>query len=394
MNHFTHLQDFIRNTENWKDVIHHKPYCVRISPCPFNNRWNLLMYNMHHCDFSLDVVRECRGTVVDDDGNIICAPYTKFFNFDDEHADAIDWQSAIVREKIDGVLIKMFKHEGKAYWVSNGGWDICHIDLTGTPFNNAEEMLNSLLDAVDRQWIDRIPDGYTLMFEMVSPFSRIICFYNETKLWFHGIRDNNGDEMTPEAAKEQFGIPFDVPRQYPFHSLEEVQAAIGSWQSYSQEGVVACDKDFKRLKIKCEDYINKKFGNDANSLRQLWHIWADGSFDDLPEGEQRWRVMLMKNVVDDQQYRFEQIWNAANRLLTECGNDYKQCACKISESEESPLRKNLLYTAARNTKDDFLQTVETNLKQNYGHFLNIMAECGANLTTILSRKYESGHLNY
>ena len=22
------------------------------------------MYNMHHCDFSLDVVRECRGTVV------------------------------------------------------------------------------------------------------------------------------------------------------------------------------------------------------------------------------------------------------------------------------------------------------------------------------------------
>ncbi|MBP5666616.1 MAG: hypothetical protein J6X32_00530, partial [Salinivirgaceae bacterium] len=133
---------------------------------------------------------------------------------------------------------------------------------------------------------------------------------------------------------------------------------------------------------------------DANSLRQLWHIWADGSFDDLPEGEQRWRVMLMKDVIDNQQYRFEQIWNAANRLLTECGNDYKQCACKISESEEPPLRKNLLYTAARNTKDDFLQTIETNLKQNYGHFLNIMAECGANLTPVLSRKYESANLNY
>ena len=388
MNHFTHLQEFIRTNENWKDVIHHKPYCVRISPCPFNDKWNLLMYNMHHCDFSLDVVRECRGTVVDDDGNIICAPYTKFFNHDDQFADTIDWQSAIVREKIDGVLIKMFKHDGRAYWLSNGGWDIWHIDLTGTPFNNAEEMLNSLLDAADRQWIDRIPDGYTLMFEMVSPFSRIICFYNETKLWFHGIRDNNGDEMTPEAAKERFGIPFDIPRQYPFHSLEEVQAAIGSWQSYSQEGVVACDKDFKRLKIKCEDYINKKFGNDANSLRQLWRIWADGCFDDLPEGELRWRVMLMKDVIDNQQYRFEQIWNAANRLLTECGNDYKLCACKICESEESPLFKNLLYTAARNTKDDFLQAAETDLKQNYGHFLSIMAECGANLTPILAGNYE------
>ena len=387
MNHFTHLQEFIRTTENWKEVIHHRPYCVRISPCPFNDRWNLLMYNMHHCDFSLDVVRECRGTVVDDDGNIICAPYTKFFNFDDEHADAIDWQSAIVREKIDGVLIKMFKHEGKAYWVSNGGWDIWHIDLAGSPFDNAKTMLDTLLEAAGIGWTDSIPDGYTLMFEMVSPYSRIICFYEEPKLWFHGIRDSEGNEMTPEAAKEQFGIPFDIPQQYPFHSLEEVQAAISTWHSYAHEGVVVCDKNFKRLKIKCEDYLKKKFCNDANTLRQFWRIWSDGSFDDLPEGETRWRVSLIADAANRAIDLMSTLWTRANRLLDAGSHDFATYARQITSDDSSSFHQHLFLSAAKLSQDDFLAAVDADIKQVYVHFVNLMNECGIDLTGVIAQKY-------
>ena len=388
MNHFTHLQEFIRTTDNWKDVIHHRPYCVRISPCPFNSRWNLLMYNMHHCDFGLDVVRECRGTVVDDDGNIICAPYTKFFNFDDEHADTIDWESAIVREKIDGVLIKMFKYEGKAYWVSNGGWDIWHIDLSGSPYDNAKTMLDTLLNTAGTDWTERIPDGYTLLFEMVSPYSRIICFYEEPKLWFHGIRDNEGNEMMPEAAKELFGIPFDIPQQYPFHSLEEVQAAISSWHSYAQEGVVVCDKNFKRLKIKCEDYLKKKFCNDANTLRQFWRIWADGSFDDLPSGETQWRVSLLAEAANRAIDLMSTLWTNANRLLDACNRDFGTYARQITSDDSSSFHQHLFLSAAKQPLDDFVAAVDADIKQVYAHFVNLMNECGIDMTDVIARKYE------
>ena len=281
----------------------------------------------------------------------------------------------------------MFKYGGKAYWLSNGGWDIWHIDLAGSPYDNAATMLDTLLNAAGTSWTDHIPDGYTLMFEMVSPYSRIICFYEEPKLWFHGIRNSQGDELMPEAAKEQFGIPFDIPSQYPFHSLAEVQAALGSWHSYSQEGVVVCDKNLKRLKIKCDDYLKKKFCNDANTLRQFWRIWADGSFDDLPAGETQWRVSLIAEAANRAIDLMSTLWTNANRLLDACNHDFGKYARQITSDDTTTFHQHLFLSAAKQPLDVFLTSVDADIKQVYAHFVNLMSECGIDLTNVIAQNY-------
>ena len=87
----------------------------------------MLVYNLFESDLDNKVVKECRGTVVEvlDDGtvNVVCAPFTKFFDINDVHADKINWDSKKLKceSKIDGQLIKMFKYKGRDYWVTNGG---------------------------------------------------------------------------------------------------------------------------------------------------------------------------------------------------------------------------------------------------------------------------------
>ena len=193
--------------------------------------------------------------------------------------------------------------------------------------------------------------------------------------------------MTPEAAKEQFGIPFDIPQQYPFHSLEEVQAAISTWHSYAQEGVVVCDKNFKRLKIKCEDYLKKKFCNDANTLRQFWRIWSDGSFDDLPEGETRWRVSLIADAANRAIDLMSTLWTRANRLLDACNHDFATYARQITSDDSSSFHQHLFLSAAKLSQDDFLTAVDADIKQVYVHFVNLMNECGIDLTGVIAQKY-------
>jgi tRNA splicing ligase len=53
------------------------------------------------------VVQECRGLILDESANwrIVAFPYTKFFNYGEEHAASIDWSTACVQEKLDGSLM-------------------------------------------------------------------------------------------------------------------------------------------------------------------------------------------------------------------------------------------------------------------------------------------------
>lgn len=54
-------------------------------------------------------------------------PYKKFFNFGEDCAATIDWNTAKVQEKIDGSLISL-------YWYD----DSWHISSTGCPAGDAK----------------------------------------------------------------------------------------------------------------------------------------------------------------------------------------------------------------------------------------------------------------
>ena len=53
-------------------------------------------------DFSDPIVCEARGIIIDlDEMDVVCRPFDKFFNVQEQYAAEIDWDTARVLEKID-----------------------------------------------------------------------------------------------------------------------------------------------------------------------------------------------------------------------------------------------------------------------------------------------------
>lgn len=101
MKNFEELEEFIKkNLKNnaWVDKLKKKPYNLQAVK-QFENHptWWILVYNLFDSDLNNKIVKQCRGTVVEvlPDGtvNVICAPYLKFFDINDPHADKINWDS-------------------------------------------------------------------------------------------------------------------------------------------------------------------------------------------------------------------------------------------------------------------------------------------------------------
>ena len=82
-NSYKILSDFIVKNKDWKEKL--KPYMKSFNRVEFNDDWLVLMY----CLFDIpedptlfELIKRCRGTVVNvKTGEVICAPFLKFWNF-------------------------------------------------------------------------------------------------------------------------------------------------------------------------------------------------------------------------------------------------------------------------------------------------------------------------
>lgn len=309
MKNFEELVDFIKkHPKNYEELLKKPPYNLKsITTFPNNPNWKMFNYNLIESDLNDKIVKQCRGTVVEvlDDGtvNVICAPYIKFFDINDGHADTINWDSSLLKceEKVDGQLIKMFKYKGQDFWVTNGGVGLyTPIDYETEDVHNYQELMTKALtkDApgatvwdADKNffsckmpWVDKVPDTWTLMFELTSPQNKIICEYEETKLWFHGARDADGVEHSPEEVKKMFDLPYDIPKRYNLSNREDILAALEKFSGKSQEGFVVVDEaNWSRVKMKCPSYLALKYIRDHDTPEGIWRLCITESHDDFPE---------------------------------------------------------------------------------------------------------------
>jgi len=203
---------------------------------------------------------------ISEDGTVkpYLMPFFKFSNYGENGADPIDWNGTLyVRDKLDGSLLKLLKEPyGTDLWTTNGSFDI-HVEVPELiPAENNENLPPPYTFAGLRDYalrgheeeIKRLPAGWTFMFELTSPYNRIIVPYRETKLFLLGCRDPQGLEHTPEWAAENFGITFATPQIFSFKSIDEVIAYCQAVDTDDREGVVIQDAYFNRIKVKTEHY--------------------------------------------------------------------------------------------------------------------------------------------
>lgn len=245
------LTEFMKNNENWEQILRKAPYCLKIKR---DDGYILLRYDQTASDFSEEMVREARGIIVREDTlEVVCFPFVKFFNVDEPYADEIDWSTAQVQEKMDGSLIKVWCDKDK-YGIPT--WHIstnsmidafgAKIDSNITKYKTYGELFMS---AFDNSYLTQMNRNYTYMFELVSPYNKVIVSYPITDIYHIGTRNNKtGNELNLDIGIKK-------PKVFDLKTEQEVKNAANALP-FDEEGYVVVDANYNRVKIKSPAYVN------------------------------------------------------------------------------------------------------------------------------------------
>ena len=244
------LIDFIKKENDWRTKLTKDPYSLIITDDP---PYTLFRYNQKESDFFNPLVLMCRGIILknaDTDPTIVCWPFNKFFNYGEKFCTEFDWNSCLITEKIDGSLIKVWFDEGEWHISTNHVINAFKANVSfGLTFGDL--FLSAIKELGGDSFFQNLNKDYTYMFELVSPLSRVVVPYKETKIYLIGIRNNRtGEEIS--IFNEDVSFPnkpkvYDLNFDTVFKTAEQLP--------YYEEGYVAVDKYFRRIKIKSPLYL-------------------------------------------------------------------------------------------------------------------------------------------
>lgn len=227
-----------------------------------------------------DVTRQCRGLIHDEAGNVLARPFRKFFNHNQSEAPKFDLDApVIVTDKIDGSLGILYgrgteaaiatrgSFESEQAQFATGFWHGCYSDLV-------------------------VPDGLTLLFEIIYPSNRIVVDYGDRNdlILLGAVNIATGRSLDPQNPALAFW-PGPRAEVFPYRTLAD---ALAAKPRPNAEGlVVHFVVTDDRLKIKQEDYVALHRIVTGLNERTVWQHLVDGKpleelVTALPEEFQGW----------------------------------------------------------------------------------------------------------
>jgi hypothetical protein len=271
------LVEYIKTHPNWRTELTQKPYCLTIKD---KGPYTIFSYSQIDSDFYNEIVRVSRGIILriqecpEIDGDtrvkIVCWPFNKFSNYGEGYADKIDWASAKVQEKVDGSIIKVW-HDDDIWHISTNGMidafeaDLQMLTLDCASFGDLFVIAASNTCNGYEDFLDKLDQNYTYIFELTSPWNRVVVPYADTTITHIGSRN------LITGLEENIDLGIKKPKEYSFRTFDEVVATAAALP-FSQEGYVVVDKDWHRVKIKSKEYLrihHLKDNSNVNPKRVL-----------------------------------------------------------------------------------------------------------------------------
>lgn len=258
---------FIKSNENWRELLSSKPYFIEIKE---DEDLILLKYNQIESDFNNEIVRECRGLIItSDDFTPVCIPFFKFGNYGEGYSDTnkINWTNAKVLEKLDGSLIKVFYYK-KWRVATNGSINAFNANIVdwgdSVPYKSFGDLFIESINNIksEKMSIENFFDiyfkpGTTYMFELTSPYNKVVVPHDKIKSYFIGTRDNITYKET-YILDHPLSKVFSTPKIYDINSLQKC-IEVASELPFNQEGYVVTDTNdggyFYRIKVKSPAYL-------------------------------------------------------------------------------------------------------------------------------------------
>jgi RNA ligase len=232
---------------------------------------NLVCFKYHQIDSPMAeiVAQQARGLILDEakDWAIVSYSYSKFFNYGEGHAAPIDWATARVYDKLDGSLMVLYPYDGKWQVQSSGTADAS--GRVGAANLTFRELFWQTWETLGYALPPVMP--YSLSFEMLTPFNRIVVPQKEARLILHGVRNlETFQEEDPAtwASKHKW----EAVKTYSFHSWEALLAASQTLKPEIGEGYIVCDATFQRVKVKSPQYVALHQLKDSLSPKRVLEV--------------------------------------------------------------------------------------------------------------------------
>ena len=242
-----------------------------------------LNYDTITCKPGNRLAEECRGLVLgvpeaSDSRSepypglkLLAWPLSRFYNAGDPAAAKVDWNDPELRvwEKLDGTMIVAY-HDGEKWCAGTRAVPEAdlpihgdHLDIGNMTF--AELFWQTMAKQGDR-WLPLRPESrvvntdLTLVFELTSPFNRVVVEYQEPAITLLATRDRvTGKEI--DIGRQLVFWP--RPKSYALRNAEAVAAFVSASDPLALEGAVVVDSQFRRVKMKSAAWVAMSSGKAA-----------------------------------------------------------------------------------------------------------------------------------
>jgi len=184
-----------------------------------------------------DCTMQCRGLILDANGEVVARPFHKFFNLGEREDQQIPNEPFEVYEKMDGSLGILYWLDGQAQMATRGSFG-------SEQAQKATEMLHTTYAHA----LSQLDKKSTYLFEIIYPENRIVVDYGkDEKLVLLAIIDT---KTGVELPLKNVGFP--IVKHYD--GVQDL-TKLETLQQDNKEGFVVKFKSGYRLKVKFEEYV-------------------------------------------------------------------------------------------------------------------------------------------
>lgn len=273
----------------------------------------------------------------------------RFYNHGESYAANIDYQcpNLHIMDKLDGTMTALYFDDIKNDWFvatrSVPEANLPFEEFTKMTFSDLfwKGYANSISETKDTSFLDK---NVTYIFELTSAYNKIVVSYDEPKVTIISLVETSSGKEIDVYSEQGKKLLSNAPRPKKFFAspnpainqyinVSDIYLTINSLPPNEFEGVVLCDGNFNRVKIKSSAYVlahRSKDILDTSPVSALLSV-LDGTIDDvlpLLEGEIR--------------LRFEKIRNAAILYFSHLDAVFEEAISKTNSRKEFAIYVNSL----------------------------------------------------
>ena len=310
------LQDFCKeHPNNYKELLQKPPYNLKIKE---EDNFIIFNYDRISSDFSLPIVNEARGVILEKDNlNVVCFPFIRFYNYGEPNCVNLNWKDGVkVLEKVDGSLMKIWYWKGNWHLSTNGminAFSVSTGNLKYKTFGNLFERALKEYGFKDlNDFCHNKSTDFTYMFELATEDNRIVIPYTGYHIYYLGQR--NMKDYYEYKCNQNWEIEF--PKIYELNTLNDI---INSAKElpYDEEGYVVVDNNWNRCKIKSPAYIRAHYmrNNNVITKSKLINIILENEINEF---------CVYASEYKDELFKLQQEMNNIELVANQCLEQLKQ----------------------------------------------------------------------